>query len=499
MIRIISVLLILLFTTGLITSCADRNDETHNDQDTLSTTSETVIDDTSSNLDARGYIKDNLPEDLNFNDEEITILYWSDYTMDEFFVSGINGELVNDAIYERNRAVEERLKVKLAYYGQKGYEKNSSVYIQMAENDIKSGLAEYDIFACYSKTIAAMSLKGDLADLMSANYIDFDMPWWPKSLLKECIINDMLYFCSGDISTNMLWMMIGTFFNVDMLESYSLENPYDLVASNRWTMDKLIAMTSDIYNDNNGDYRKSDGDTLGFIIYNENIDAFLTSAGIKAIEKDESGELIISPSYHGEKIVNLIGKIGSFFANSPGTMYSSSIYIRDNFFNENVLMTMDRVFIVAGKDNRDYNTKIEFKYGIVPNAKYSETDEFYTNIGHPFTMYAISNALSNTDLAGAVLECLASESYRQVTPAVFEETMKIRYTYEGVAAQMYDIIRSTVVFDLGRLYATNFSNYTSDLFRQQVMSNSTNYISKYKAVEKTIIAGIENIKKAYSK
>jgi len=497
MLRAVSLLLILTIIAGVLFSCAAKEDE-ETDETTKSQTSDTENDTPENEHDNHGFIKDNLPDNLDFDDKDLTILYWSDYTMTEFFVTIQSGEIINDSIFTRNQTVEERLGVKLNYVGEKAYEKSMGAYMQAAEKDIQSGANDYSIYASYSKTIPAMSLRGLLADLMDIDYLDLDMPWWPKSLVEECTINNILYFCSGDISTNMLWMMIGTFFNIELLEGYGLESPYDLVDANQWTIDKLIEMTRNVYADNDGNNRVNDGDMFGFIIYNENIDAFFTSAGIMAIEKDNNGNLIISPTFNSERTIDLISKIGDYIVYNPGVENSSSIYIRDNFFNQNALMTMDRVFIVAGKDNRDYDTKIEFTYGLVPNAKYDPADEYYTNLGHPFTLYAISSGAEDADMAGAVLECLASESYRQVTPAVFETAMKIKYAHDEKTSQMYDIIRSTVVFDLGRLYGPTFQEYTSSVIRQQVIANSRSFSSMYRSFEKTILSGINKIMEAYS-
>ena len=51
----------------------------------------------------------------------------------------------------------------------------------------------------------------------------------------------------------------------------------------------------------------------------------------------------------------------------------------------------------------------------------------------------------------AVLECLGSENYRRVTPAVFEICMKIRYSENETDSMMFDKIRENIVYDLGQI------------------------------------------------
>ena len=72
---------------------------------------------TGEELDENGYKKDDLPETLNFGGEKIGILYWNDITQQEFEAESMTGELINDAIYERNLATEQRLGIKLGFTG----------------------------------------------------------------------------------------------------------------------------------------------------------------------------------------------------------------------------------------------------------------------------------------------------------------------------------------------------------------------------------------------
>lgn len=70
-----------------------------------------------------------------------------------------------------------------------------------------AGDGAYDIFAAYSRTIAACAANSLTTDISYSKYIDFDNPWWQETLVEESMIGDNLYFISGDISTNVLYMM----------------------------------------------------------------------------------------------------------------------------------------------------------------------------------------------------------------------------------------------------------------------------------------------------
>lgn len=59
-------------------------------------------------------IKPNIPNDLTLNGETITILY-REQMKDEFYAEEQNGDIVNDAVYDRNAAVQATLDCKPEY------------------------------------------------------------------------------------------------------------------------------------------------------------------------------------------------------------------------------------------------------------------------------------------------------------------------------------------------------------------------------------------------
>ena len=168
--------------------------------------------------------------------------------------------------------------------------------------------------------------------------------------------------------------------------------------------------------------------------------------------------------------------------------------MRDLFFNKQALFTTDRVFIIYSKGNSTSSKNIDVDYGVVPNPKLNEKQPYYTNVGHPFTTYCIPSYISETrqNNAAATLECLASESHRTVIPPLFEIVMKARYTTDPAAREMFDIIRSSVVFEIGRLFNIN-EWYTSNKFRKVIISGKNTWKSDLNSNKALIEAGIAEI------
>jgi len=447
---------------------------------------------TSSLYDEEGYLKDDLPDGLNF-DTTITTLMWSDYTMTEFYVEENNGNIIDSAIFKRNAGIEARLGVTLEWDSVPGSSGKESQYISKVRAD-RSADCTYDIYATYSRIPPTLSLEGFCVDLLSTKYFDIEKPWWPKALTNECAINNKLYYASGDISTNLLWMMIGTFYNRSLYSSFGLgATPEELVKSNGWTMETMFNMCKEVYVDTDGSNSATDGDTYGFVIFETNVDAFQTAGGVTSVVRTNDGGIEISDQWYGQYTADIVQLVGDFLATS-GVRHSGSTNIRNIFYEERAIFITDRCFIVAGKDNASSKTKIEFSYGIIPQPKYSADQEnFMTNVGHPFTMYAIADSSHNVDAASAVLEAMGSGGYRNVTPAVFETTMKVRYADGAEVAEMYDLIRDNISFDLGRLYAETFGNTTANAFRKAALGIPSSYLTSIKVAQNTFKKAIATI------
>lgn len=473
-----------LMLIGSLAACAggDSADTTAAHDQSLSP-AETTAAETESPYDENGYLKDSLPADLNFGGAEVTTLYWEDVEKQEFFAKEQTGEIVNDAILARNNAVEERLGVTLSYVGTKGNGSNMDNYLTQARNSYQAGDKAYDIYGTYSRTAAKLVINNLCYNLNRVDHLDLEKPWWPHNLTEEAMFNDRLYFVSGDISTMLLHMMYGIFFNKDLFTNYGLTSPYDLVEKNEWTYDKLIELGSNVYQDLNNNGSKDKEDFFAISYSNFHAEAFYSAAGLAFVEQDEEKGLIISPDFYGEKTLNLINKLGPWCSSDDVLVSNPEL-----FSNSQTLFALNRAYYA---ENNLRNA--EFSYGFVPVPKFdSAQEQFYTCMGNPVTLYSITADCDDPDMAAAVLECLGSEGYRRTTPALFEVNMKVKYSEGTTDAEMYDLIKATTSFDLGRMFSPDLQ-YITDIFWKAVNGNDQAWSSKTRIYKKMLDKQIANI------
>lgn len=431
--------------------------------------------------DKNGYILDRLPETIDMKGEELSILYWSDRQYQEFDAAVQTGDDVNDAIFWRNSRVQTRLKDEVSFNPMKGDGNNYTGFVMHIETDRETGKS-YDIIAGYSIANASLASRGICADLTEFDSIlEFDMPWWPQKMVGESTLNGKLFFVTGDISTNLLMMMQCVYFNKTMIEERdTLRSPYGLVTENRWTVGTMMEMAEQIYEDGGAPGKDAD-DTFGFTVSSDTnaFDTLFYSCGLRTMEKDDSDLPVVSAKWNSEKTGSLLQKINRFFStNSAYKTPTNKIFKQGRALFE--MASLNLTFLTF--------SDIDF-YGIVPAPMFDEYQEegYITAVSTPHTLYSITDYSQKKEHGAYWLECTASESYRTVTPIVFTKTLKSTYSTDQESSRMLDIIRDSIVFDVGRIYSYAFDNLTLTVWRDCIKNNNSNFSAEYKRTAEGII------------
>ncbi len=466
-IRLLTALLAIVMILPLAMACAETPDsETTTDPAENATTTAPAGNATTAPEETI-FAPSDIPEDLKFSGSTIKFLYWSDVERDEFFVEDADGDSVNNAIFNRNERVQEQFDITLEFTGTPGNYSNQKEFVNACINSTQSGADAHDIFAGYSMTGATLMTQGIAQDMTNYEIMEFDKPWWPASLIEKATISDGIYFASGDISTMYLYMMYGCFFNKEMFTDVigPVSSLYDLVYDQQWTLDKLIEYSTGVFSEQNGDNTPSEGDRFGFVTTNIHFDALYTAADLCTVTTGTDGTLVLSDDLQSQKTIDLLTKVCAFLHDTGDCWITNSNTI---FSNEQALFTIDRVYLASGKLK-----ETSFDFGILPVPKYNaEQADYRTCMAFPFTTYVLSSASPDPNAAAATLELMAYQSHLLIAPALFEESMKVRYSDSGDDSLMYDIIRKNVVIDLGRLLTTQVDNMSYNIFRNAVNDNA---------------------------
>lgn len=425
------------------------------------------------------YEKDDLPSSLNYAGEEITMLYWSDCLhKDEFEITEPSDDMVMNASYNRDRTVKARLKIGLNFVKTPGNTNNTQKFVQFLHDDVFAGACEYDIFGCYGLTTAACSTAGLCMDLKEYDYINFDKPWWPERLSDEATINKKLYFASGDIATSYLYEMYMIFYNTDMITEYKFDtDPLSLAVGGTWTWDKFFDYCAGVGGVDSNTNGAVDGeDKYGFIAELGTLCPIFFSADLRMFAHDMTGGVSVAEECFSNKADGFVSEINNFIHTSGNALFYEATdgKVRDFFANGNALFMTNRAAVAK----TTLAIKEGLNYGILPMPKYDEEQEEYVStLANGFSLYGISIGVAKEEdrdeMCAAVLECLASESYRQISPVLFETVMKLRYSPNAQSSQVYDIVRSTVQFDLSRIFHKSLESIPQSLFKNAIRDNTS--------------------------
>lgn len=310
-IRIIALVLVFL-TCASAAACAQTEDpklETTNAPADTEPPAETADPD-AGKYDKNGFLLDDLPDNLNFG-KSVTVLYWNDTRRTEFEVQSMNGEIINDAVYERNSCIEERLGVELVWRGEPGDNDDKANFVKLVQNSFNAGDKLFDIVATYSRTAGMLAVDGYLADInsISDSYLDFEKPWWPSNMIETVTIGNAVYFFTGDATPSILHYMTAIFYNKRLFDNLGIQYPSVDVKNHTWTLDRLIEISSNQYQDLDNNTKQSVSDYYGFTSIYYNCDAFYTGVKLRLVERDGENLLKISNDFFGEKAINLVDNV----------------------------------------------------------------------------------------------------------------------------------------------------------------------------------------------
>lgn len=407
--------------------------------------------------DENGYLLDQLPDDLNYQNEELKILCWASVA-NEFGCDETNGTAINDALVKRDLNVEERLGVNLHYLMDQistGSVTTTGHYVDLVKVADASG-DPYDLMALYGRTAALLSSDGCLQNILNIDYsyINFENPWWTQNLLNEMVVGNSLYMISGDITPSIYEQPYILFYNVDMIESFQLVDPYTRVKNNEWTLELFRSYTKDVTVNANG----TQG--YGYTASRSNVPSLMHGCAIVIMELDEDSIPRLSDTFFSEKAIDIVDDLQEWAKEDSYMIAKTAAEARAPFVSESSLFLSDRVV-----ECFNFTASCNFSYSVVPTPKYTaEQDRYYTTLDTQLTFFCLMRGFSQDDLTlrSAVLECMASEGYRLTSPAVVEACLMSRYAQSEQMSEMLRLCVDSVYYDFGRIYSSSDDNYICD-------------------------------------
>lgn len=492
------ILALLMLCQTVLVSCSEgtENAETQADTPTASeeVTEETVEEETEM---TRENTPDDLPE-LDYQGQNILILARNKaWFTGEMYAEELTGEVVNDAVYERDITVEERLNVVIDYL----LEADTNALVN---KNVTAGTDEYSIHVGSAVDTVQYGVNGNYYNLLGdfPEYLNLDQPWWSQYYTEQGSINGCSFFATGDLFTSLTKLSFVTYANMQMIEDHGLENPYDLVRSGEWTFDKQMSMAETAYIDENGNGQKDLNDSFGYSMGGEiGLDVYWSAFDLTIASKDEND--IPSFNVDEEKMAAVIEKLYPYYMDSDFvyTPVNNSDAEQDEIAK---MLADDRMmFSPLRIMHTEQIREMESDYALIPLPKWDETQqEYYTFVHDQYSIGGIPLSVQDPSMVSAVMEAMAAESYRYVSPAYYDQVLNGKYIRDPDSAEMLDIAMNGIKIDFGWIHTYSLSSCSQNLLRHVLYTNKSNSFSsqyaKYKKVYAKLmdklLEKIENIK-----
>ncbi|MBQ7321455.1 MAG: hypothetical protein IJW99_05110 [Clostridia bacterium] len=496
----IAALLALLILIGTLVACGEKAPEpvqTTTGNAEAVTTATSAAETEPAETD-RAHTKDNLPEDLNFNDAPVSILFpMSDGGQaDQIdFATEVNGEVVNDAVYQRQLAVEDRLGVKLVIYS----DDSVTSWVDKLRNDVKSDTGSYDIVYGPQHKTNTLILENMYLDMSDSAYIDFNQPWWNNQFMAEAAVGERRYLLAGDISLSMLSYTSCMYFNKETLMSVlnqSAESLYQTVLDGKWTMDLLHTYCENAYSDLNGSGTADAADRYGIgVVTASTTDHMTIDAGLRYTTRTADGiPQLVSDT---EPLIQYTDKLYNLFYQNAGVRVYDATQDSLRVTIPNKLMANEMVFMSGYFYSASLLKDMAADYGIIPYPKFDESIESYSALAHDSAqLVSVVVSCKNVDMVSAVLEALAAENYRTVTPAYYEIALKTKYVRDDISGQIIDLIHESSTTDFAYVF-NNSLGKVGHTMRSLMSSRTNNFTSFWKANERVVQKRMEALLDAF--
>ena len=420
----------------------------------------------------------NLDPSINLGGKTIAIISRDDPWMkDEVSVEGTNGNPINDAIFQRNLNVETLLTTELDNIMVSG---DDYCVINQLKNtagpDCPYHLAASSAYTCFENTASGL-----FYNLYDVGNLDLDQPYWATKYNEEASIGNAQYFATGAISLSLRRFIFVTFFNKDLAENYGVEDLYQVVNEKRWTIEYQTNLVANMYTELDGVEGQTEGDSYGFLSDSQVfVDPYIAASDAKILIKDSDNFFIFQPETEKldkmmERIYNLYYKSGGSYIFVGDGQYSQWTKISNKFASGEATMVTHRLIAAESEEFRGMDSA----YGILPIPKYDEDQQEYYSLAHDlFTVYGVVSSVNSIDLddVGAVMEAMAIESYKVVTPAYYEVALKGKYSKDPQSWEMLDMIVNNLKINGGLLYTINISDITQK-FRTAIKNKQSNTAS----------------------
>ena len=397
----------------------------------------------------------------------------------EAFVAEESGDVLSDAIYRRNRAVEAALNVKIS-----AYPVERSAMTKDVQKLMMSGDKVFDIgFISISTVDTVVTLDGALMPLDDIKTLDLTADWWDAASLDAFALAKNRYLAAGDVNLNSTTAIYGLLFNQKMIDDNKLDSPYALVNAGKWTLDAMYRMMKAVEQDVNGDNIMDDADRHGLLCTGNSFQYFFYHTGEELVRRNAAGELEINAT---QRMYNVVDALLPVTAMGYQGADSKTSTLQMLFGNNAALFYQTSLQTTTGLRT------MEAEYGIIPGPK---ADESQANYASPLaasyaSLTMVPSNIDDPDALGILLNALGYHSSEILTTALYEFVLPAKLARDDTSTQMIDIMNDSKMYVFNAAFNLGKAN---SIFSAVAKAGENNMASQLASYEPAITAAIADL------
>jgi len=379
---------------------------------------------------------------------------WQAVAISEIIAEEEIGEPIHDAVYKRNREVEELYNIQIdivpVTYP------NRDDFARIASKAIMAGDDLFDTAFLLGSAIPTILGKKNMAyDLTTIPSFDLSKSWWDQNSKEDLSIGNKLTMVIGDVNLYSSFAPMVIYANKQIMQEYSIDNLYQLVRDGEWTWDALHDIARATAKDIDGDGVITKDDQIGFSLEATHLYVAINSAGGLITPKNNQDIPELAPNI--EKISSVIDKVLPIYKDTSTSIFGNSItgYNNPYFeflvpkFRDGGIMFLIQQLLISFELR-----SMEADFAILPFPKYDKNQENYGSvITSAFATYTvIPTTCSDTERTANILQAMGFYSQKYITPAYYDVTVTNKLMRDDDSIEMLDIILHNRVFDLAFLY-----------------------------------------------
>jgi len=419
----------------------------------------------------------------NFDGDEFHMYTRTTYSTRSLLdVPESTADVLDDAIYERNRNLEDRFNFVYA-------ESSMDYSTEVARTAVLAGDNTYDMISTRCVTAFNYAAEGLVTPITDIPVIDLEKNYWDKALNESLTVLGKRYFAVGEFNLTSYDFTHILLFNKEVANDFSLGDFYSMVRDGKWTYDAYFKACQAVTSDINGDGNMDTDDRYGYLAMPKQVlPNFWISAGLLSVDKN-SDDIPTFTMKSDTRFFDVVERLFTMHWDDGIWMPDS---VKDGDIDPEHLSMFENaqsLFVDCSFFHVNSLRSMEADFGILPYPKWDDAQDDYLSRIEGCELFCIPVTNDTLEMTGVILETMACESAKTVIPAYYDISLQTKIARDDDSSEMLDIIFNNRVFDWGdTIWCPEIRD---GVLQNMFAQNDRDLASKIAALEPTVEAKIK--------